>query len=50
MEHIRRTIRRQREGDDAESVIPQNRDGIPLIPHEFGTTSNGNRFLLHNSG
>ena len=46
IEHARRTMRRQREGDDAEPVIPQNRDGISVVPHEFGTTSNGNRFLI----
>ena len=47
IEHVRRTIRRYREGDPA---VPQNRADVPVIQNEFQSTSNGDRFLLYDSG
>ena len=37
-------------GNNGAPAIPQSRAGIPVIPNEFQTTSNGNCFLLHDSG
>ena len=50
IENVRRTIRRYRENNPGLPANPQNRAGIPVIPNDLQTTSNGDRFLLHDSG
>jgi hypothetical protein len=49
IEHIRRTIRRFR-AVAGDPVNPRDRANVPIIPDEFQVTSNGDRFLLHDSG
>ena len=49
MEHICRAIRSQQE-DNVASVIPQNSQNIPAIPHEYCITTHGDMFLMHDSG
>ena len=50
MEHIRRSIRGQREGNNAPA-IPQHRQNIPAIPQEYCVaTTHEDRSLLHDNG
>lgn len=49
MDNMRRTIRRYREGQGLPND-PQSRATIPVIPNDLQLTSDGNRFLLYDSG
>ena len=50
IENVRRTIRRYRENNPGLPANPQNRAGIPVIPNDLQTTTDGNQYLLHDSG
>ena len=50
IENIRRTVRRYRAGNAGLPANPQNRAGVPAIPNNFAVTTNGDRFLLFDSG
>ena len=50
IENIRRTIRRYRENNPDLPANPQNRAQIPVLPNELQTTTDGNNFLLYDSG
>ena len=49
MENVRRTIRRHR-AENGDPANPRDRANIPVLPNEFQTTNNDERFLLHASG
>ena len=49
MENVRRTIRRHR-AENGDPANPRDRANIPVLPNEFQTTNNDERFLLHDSG
>jgi hypothetical protein len=49
IDHLRRNIRRTRENRDAPP-LPANREAIPDLPNEFRITSNGEPFLIFDSG
>ena len=49
IEHIRQPIRRFR-AVAGDPVNPRDRANVPIILNEFQVTSNGDRFLLHDSG
>ncbi len=50
MENIRRAVRRYRDGNAGLPANPRNRAGIPAIPNNLAITTNGDRFLLFDSG
>ena len=49
MGHIRLTIRSQREENVAPNIPQVHRDK-PVIPNDYGITTHGDRFLLHDGG
>ena len=49
-DHLKRTIRHQRQEAGAQLPIPRYRRDLPALPEEFQETLNGERFLLSDSG
>jgi hypothetical protein len=50
IEHLRRTIRSQRKGDENRPANPINRATVPALPELYQQTLNGEQFLLFDSG
>ena len=50
LDNVRRTIRRYRAENTALPANPQTRAAVPAIPNNLAVTSNGDRFLLYDSG
>ena len=48
LNNMRRNIRRQR--SEQHAPIPQRREEIPALPHQYQITNRGDQFLLFDSG